>query len=214
MRLILFGPPGAGKGTQAKRLEAHLGVPQLSTGDMLRAARREGTELGVRAASFMDTGRLVPDEVVIGLIEERIKDDDAQRGFLLDGFPRTIPQAEALSAMLEKRGLHIEHVLSLEVPDDDIVGRITSRRSCPECGAVYHLRSMPPKQADVCDKCGHVGLVLREDDNEIAVRTRLDAFHAQTAPLKALYKKQGLLRAIDGTKEPDRVFDEARKAIA
>lgn len=213
MRLILFGPPGAGKGTQAKRLEEALSVPQLSTGDMLRAARRAGTELGKKAAEFMDNGKLVPDDVVIGLIAERIEEDDAQKGFLLDGFPRTIPQAEALDAMLVEKGIALDHVVSLEVPDDDIVGRITKRRSCPECGAVYHLESMPPKVADVCDKCGHRGLVQREDDNESAVRTRLSAFHDQTSPLKAHYKQRGLLRDVDGTQSPDAVFAAARAAI-
>ncbi len=213
MRLILFGPPGAGKGTQAKRLEADLKAPQLSTGDMLRQAKRDETPLGIEAASYMDGGKLVPDEIVIGLIEERIKQDDCKDGFMLDGFPRTIPQAEALGVMLDKQGLKLDHVLSLEVPDDDIVGRITQRRSCPTCGAVYHLVAMKPQVDDVCDSCGHQGLVQREDDNEKAVRTRLGAFHEQTSPLKRLYADQGLLRTVDGTQHPDDVFEAALKAL-
>jgi adenylate kinase len=213
VRLILFGPPGAGKGTQAKRLEAELNTPQLSTGDMLRAARRDETALGIEAAKYMNDGKLVPDEIVIGLIEERIQQDDCKDGFMLDGFPRTIPQAEALGVMLDKQGLKLDHVLSLEVPDDDIVGRITQRRSCPSCGAVYHLVAMKPKVENVCDNCGHEGLDQRADDNEDAVRTRLGAFHEQTSPLKKLYDGQGLLRTVDGTQAPDVVFDAAKKAL-
>ena len=209
VRLILFGPPGAGKGTQAKRLEAKLKTPQLSTGDMLRAACRDETALGVEAARYMNNGQLVPDDIVIGLIEERIQQEDCKDGFMLDGFPRTLPQAHALGEMLDKQGLNLDHVLSLEVPDDDIVGRITQRRSCPNCGAVYHLRAMKPKVDNVCDSCGHEGLVQREDDNEEAVRIRLGQFHEQTSPLKKLYGEQHLLRTVDGTQDPDDVFADA-----
>lgn len=205
MRVILFGPPGAGKGTQAKRLEEMLGVPQLSTGDMLRAAKRAGTPLGKRAAEFMDGGKLVPDDVVIGLIDERTKDADCANGFLLDGFPRTIPQADALGAMLKNGGQSIDHVVSIEVPDDDIVVRLSARRSCAKCGAVYHLVNVPPKVADTCDACGTKGLVQRDDDVESAIRVRLKAFHDQTAPLKNAYASQGLLRTVDGTRAPDDV---------
>jgi adenylate kinase len=151
----------------------------------------------------MDAGKLVPDEVVIGLIEERAKDAACARGFLLDGFPRTIPQADALSAMLEKQDAAIDHVVSIEVPDDDIVARLSQRRSCAKCGAVYHLTNVPPKKADTCDACGTVGLVQRDDDREDAIRVRLKAFHDQTAPLKKLYGQRGLLRAVDGTRPPD-----------
>lgn len=210
MRVILFGPPGAGKGTQAKRLEEMLSVPQLSTGDMLRAAKRAGTPLGKRAAEYMDGGKLVPDDVVIGLIAERTKDADCQKGFLLDGFPRTIPQAEALAAMLQKSGQKIDRVVSIEVPDDDIVARLSARRSCAKCGAVYHLVNVPPKVVDTCDACGTKGLVQRDDDVESAIRVRLKAFHDQTAPLKDAYAKQGLLRSVDGTRAPD----EVARAIA
>jgi adenylate kinase len=212
VRLILFGPPGAGKGTQAKRLEESLGIPQLSTGDMLRAARREGTELGKKAAEFMDAGKLVPDDVVVGLIEERIKKADCDKGFLLDGFPRTIPQAEALQAMLDKAGQAIDHVVSIEVPDDDIVRRLTARRSCPECGAVYHLEHMPPKTEGKCDKDG-TELVQREDDREDTIKQRLSAFHDQTAPLKKFYSERGLLRSVDGTQPPEAVFAGVKDAV-
>jgi adenylate kinase len=213
MRLILFGPPGAGKGTQAKRLEELLSAPQLSTGDMLRAAKKAGTELGRKAAEFMDAGKLVSDEVVVGLIEERIKDDDCKDGFLLDGFPRTMPQADALDAMLEKAGQGIDKVVSIEVPDEDIVDRMGGRRSCPECKTVYHLKFVPPAKEDTCDKCGATGLVLRKDDQPETVRDRLKVFHEQTAPLKARYKDAGLLVDVDGTVKPDAVFDAIKAAL-
>jgi adenylate kinase len=213
VRVILFGPPGAGKGTQAKRLEDLLGVPQLSTGDMLRAAKREGTPLGQRAAEFMDGGRLVPDDVVIGLIDERTKANDCRGGFLLDGFPRTIPQAEALTETLQRNGLAIDRVISIEVPDDEIVARLSARRSCPQCGAVFHLVNVPPRVADTCDKCGAQGLIQRVDDAESAIRVRLRTFHDQTAPLKTHYAERGLLRAVDGTRDPDVVTREIAKIL-
>lgn len=212
MRLILFGPPGAGKGTQAKRLEEAYRAPQISTGDILRQARRDGTPLGKKASEYMDAGKLVPDEVVIGIIEERIARPDCGGGFLLDGFPRTIPQAEALEAMLQKRGWSIDHVVSVEVPDEDIVERLSLRRSCPKDGSVYHLKNLPPKTPGVCDVCG-TALVQRADDEPTAIKTRLKAFHDQTAPLKAYYKDRGLLRPIDGTRAPDAVFADIRQVL-
>jgi adenylate kinase len=212
MRVILFGPPGAGKGTQAKRLEEAISAPQLSTGDMLRAARREGTELGQKAGELMDAGQLVSDDVVVGLIAERVQKDDAKEGFLLDGFPRTIPQAEALQGMLDEAGLKIDHVVSIEVPDEDIVNRLSARRSCPKDGSVYHLEHMPPKEEGKCDACGGE-LVLRDDDKPDTIRDRLSAFHDQTAPLKAFYGERGLLREVDGTQRPDDVFASTRKAL-
>lgn len=212
MRLILFGPPGAGKGTQAKQLEQATGCPQLSTGDMLRAARGAGTELGKKAAEYMDAGKLVPDDVVIGLIEERIKQADCQGGFLLDGFPRTIPQAESLEQMLKQTGHVIDQVVSIEVPDDEIVRRLSARRSCPKDGAVYHLEHMPPKEPGVCDACG-TPLVQREDDKPETILRRLTAFHAQTAPLKRYYDERGLLRSVDGTRAPALVFAEIKGVL-
>jgi adenylate kinase len=212
MRLILFGPPGAGKGTQAKRLEAAYRIPQISTGDILRAAKREGTPMGKKAAEFMDGGKLVPDDVVIGIIDERIVRADCAQGFLLDGFPRTIPQAEALDAMLLAKGCKIDHVVSVEVPDEDIVQRLSLRRSCPTCGSVYHLQNLPPKQQGVCDKDG-AALVQRPDDEATAIATRLKAFHLQTAPLKRYYEERGLLRAVDGTRSPDVVFSDVKRVL-
>ena len=203
MRIILFGPPGAGKGTQAKRLEAKLKIPQLSTGDMLRAEKAAGTVLGKQAAAIMDTGGLVPDLVVIGMIESRIDKPDCQDGFILDGFPRTIPQGEALDKMLAHKGLKIDAVIGIDVPDDVLVKRIVRRRSCPKDGNVYHLDSKPPKVAGKCDVCGS-DLVQRADDNETAVGQRQQKFHRETAPLKALYSK--ILKTVDGTKAPDDVF--------
>lgn len=204
MRLILFGAPGAGKGTQAKRLESALGAPQLSTGDMLRAARRAGTELGHMAARFMDQGQLVPDEVVVGLIAERIDAPDCGNGFLLDGFPRTLAQADALDEMLRKKDQRIDHVVSIEVADAAIVERVSGRRSCPDCGAVYHVRSLPPRAEGKCDHDG-ADLVQRPDDTEATIRSRLDAFRAQTAPLKSHYSERGLLVAVNGDESPDTV---------
>lgn len=212
MRLILFGPPGAGKGTQAKRLEARLGTPQLSTGDMLRSARRSGSDLGSQVAGFMDRGELVPDAVVVGLIEARVEDEDCREGFLLDGFPRTIAQALALDEMLRAKGQSVDRVLSIEVSDDEIVRRVSGRRSCPVCGAVYHLEHMPPQAAGICDRDGE-SLVQRPDDVEETIRARLQAFHAQTAPLKERYRSQGLLVEIDGSKMPDEVAGAILSAL-
>ena len=212
MRIVLFGPPGAGKGTQAKRLIDTLKVPQISTGDMLRAAKAEGTPLGLKAAEFMNAGKLVPDEVVIGLIDERTQKDDCKTGFMLDGFPRTIPQAEALNATLQKRDQKIDHVVSLEVDDGVLVQRLTRRRSCPTCGAIYHLDFSPPKAEGKCDKEG-AALMHRDDDKEEAIRERLNVFHGQTSPLKAFYKEAGLLREVAGQGKPDEVFGNVKKAL-
>ena len=205
MRVILFGPPGAGKGTQAKRLESRLHIPQLSTGDMLRAEKSAGTELGVRAAAIMDKGGLVSDEIVIGMIALRIEKPDSANGFILDGFPRTIPQGEALDRMLADKGLKIDAVIGIDVPDDVLIDRVVHRRSCPKDGSVYHLVSKPPKTPGRCDVCG-AELVHRADDNDIAVRLRQDKFHRETAPLRELYGPRGLLKTVDGTKSIDDVF--------
>lgn len=203
MRVILFGAPGAGKGTQAKRLEERLEIPQLSTGDMLRAEVRAGSELGKQAEVLMKAGMLVPDDVCIGMIEQRILRPDCMNGFLLDGFPRTVPQGEALDAMLAKVGLRIDAVIGIDVPDQMIVERIVMRRSCPKDGSVYHLHSMPPKEPGRCDVC-RTELVQRPDDNAQAVQERLAKFHRETAPLRSRYAS--ILRTVDGTKTPDAVF--------
>lgn len=209
MRVILFGPPGAGKGTQAKRIEETWQVPQLSTGDMLRAARKAQTAVGLEAAQYMDAGNLVPDDVVIRLIAERIQQDDCKRGFLLDGFPRTIPQAEALT----NSGIEINAVISFEVPDQEIVDRLSKRRTCKVCGAIYHLDNLPPKVAGICDKeAGE--LFQRPDDHEEVIQNRLNTFHNQTAPLKEYYKRVGLLHSVDGTTHPDVVFAQVRSILS
>lgn len=193
MNLILLGAPGAGKGTLAAYLIDKMSVPSVSTGNILREAVKNETKLGREAKQYMDAGKLVPDEVVIGMLEERIAQSDCQNGFILDGFPRTIPQAEALDRIAK-----IDCALSLEVPDEVIEGRMTGRRVCLKCGATYHVQNMPPKKEGVCDVCGDE-LVIRKDDAIDVVRDRLKTFHAQTEPLKDYYGDQGKLKSIDGT---------------
>ena len=207
LRIILFGAPGAGKGTQAKRLEEKLHVPQLSTGDMLRAEVRAGTPLGKQVDTIMNQeGGLVSDDIVIRMIEGRIQKPDCKDGFMLDGFPRTVPQGEALDKMLAVRDQKIDVVIGIDVPDNVIMKRVVLRRSCPVDGTVYHLESAPPKKAPgKCDVCG-AALVQRPDDNEPAVTRRLEKFHRETAPLKTLYGPRGILKSVDGTRSPDDVF--------
>ena len=197
MNLILFGPPGAGKGTQAQFLVDAYKIPQISTGDMLRAAVKNQTPLGLKAQEIMSQGGLVSDEIVLGIVEERLAQEDCRNGFVLDGFPRTIPQADALALLLQRAGRAIEHVVSLEVDTDEIVKRLSGRRSCSACGKGYHLTYDAPKQAGVCDVCG-VALVQRDDDREDTVRNRLNVYEQQTAPLKGFYRTQHLLREIPG----------------
>jgi len=197
MRLILLGPPGAGKGTQATRLVEKYQIPQISTGDILRAAVRQGTELGKSAKSFMDTGKLVPDSVVIGIIGERLREADCAKGYILDGFPRTVTQADALKDTVAQMGQAIDHVLSVEVPNEELVERLSGRRTCKGCGAMYHVKFSQPKVAGTCDKCGGE-LFQRDDDQEATIRARLKVYDEQTAPLIAYYRKAGLLRPIDG----------------
>jgi adenylate kinase len=209
MRLILFGPPGAGKGTQAKRLEEKLGVPQLSTGDMLRAEKAAGTELGKAAAKIMDAGGLVSDDIVIGMIASRIEKPDCKNGFILDGFPRTIPQGEALNKMLAAKGLKIDAVIGIDVPDAEIEARIVNRRVCPD-GHPYHLITKPPKVAGKCDVDGK-DLVQRADDNAESVRARQTKFHRETAPLTTLYAS--ILKTVDGTRSMDEVFASITKVL-
>lgn len=194
-RLMMLGPPGAGKGTQAKLLAEKLSIPHVSTGDMLREARRAGTEMGKKAGEYMDAGKLVPDEVVIGIVRDRLDEEDAQRGFILDGFPRTRPQAEALAQM----GVELDHVINIDVSDDEVVERLGGRLSCPECGAVYHRKASPPAEEDICDACGHQGLVTREDDKPETIRQRLKSYHGKTAPLIDFYEDRGVLRNVEGS---------------
>ena len=212
MNLIFLGPPGAGKGTQSKRLNAQYRLPQVSTGDILRAAMRDGTELGKKVTPMMDRGQLVPDLLVIGIIENRLKQPDCQAGFLLDGFPRTIPQAEALEAMLAKAGKKLDKVISLEVPQDLIIARMTGRRSCPKDGSVFHLTQNPPKVAGRCDACGGP-LILREDDSPEKVQRRQVEYAEMTAPLKEFYARRSLLARVNGVGTPDAIFAEIQKAL-
>jgi adenylate kinase len=212
MRLVLLGPPGSGKGTQATALTAALGIPHISTGDILREAIRARTDLGRRASDYMDRGDLVPDDVMIGIVDERVARDDCRPGFLLDGFPRTVPQAEALERTLAARGAALDAVVSIEVPEEEVVRRISGRASCPKCGTPYNRYSSPPKADGVCDKDG-ANLVQRADDNEGAVRRRLEVYRRQTAPLVEFYRSRGLLREIRGAGDPKGIHREIRAAI-
>jgi adenylate kinase len=212
MNLILLGPPNAGKGTQAKKLYADFKIPQISTGDILRKAVKDGTELGKLAGPLMAAGQYVPDDIIIGLVEERLKEADVANGFVLDGFPRTTPQVDALEAMLAKLGKKIDAVVSLEVPHAKLIERGSGRRSCPVCGSVYHVYQNPPKRAGYCDKDG-TGLVQREDDTPEVIEKRLKKYDTETAPLKALYAKKGLLKSIDGVGSPEGIYEEIRAAI-
>lgn len=198
MRIILLGPPGAGKGTQAKLLIERLGVPQISTGDMLRSAAKDGTPLGCEAKAFMDRGALVPDQVIVGLVRERLQAPDCGRGYVLDGFPRTVAQAEALEQTLTGIGVGLDRVLCLEVPGEELVARIAGRRTCRDCGAMSHVRFSPTKRDGVCDACGGA-TYQRDDDREETVRRRLAVYAEQTAPLVRFYEGRGLLRRIGGT---------------
>lgn len=200
MKLILLGPPGAGKGTQAKMLTDRFGIPQISTGDILRAAVKEGTPMGVKAKSCMDAGALVPDEVVVGIVRERLQNDDCAAGFILDGFPRTVAQADALKETLRELGKDLDSVVSLEVDTEALVERLTGRRTCRDCGKGYHVKFDPPRAAATCDACGGA-LMQRDDDQEETIRKRLEVYQQQTSPLAAYYRNEGLLTAIDGMLE-------------
>ncbi|HEY3362330.1 MAG TPA: adenylate kinase [Methanosarcina sp.] len=212
MNIILFGPPGAGKGTQAKKMVDFYGIPQISTGDILRANVREGTELGLAAKTYMDKGELVPDEVLIGIIKNRLKEQDCEKGFILDGYPRTIPQADALAVILNEINKPIDVVLNLGVPDEELVERISGRLMC-NCGASYHRTFNPPKKEGVCDICGG-NVFQRDDDKEEAVKNRLNVYKKQTEPLIDYYSKQDLLVTLDGTKDINEVFEDIKAALA
>jgi adenylate kinase len=213
MNIILLGPPGAGKGTQAQRLEAKWAMVQLSTGDMLRAAVSQGTEVGLKAKAYMGRGDLVPDEVVIGIIADRISEPDCAKGFILDGFPRTVAQAEALDTMLAEKKMKLDHVIEMKVDDAALVERITGRFACAKCGAGYHDVFHKPKVDGVCDACGSKEFVRRADDNRETVVLRLKNYHAQTAPLLPYYRKVGVLKTVDGMASMDEVTKEIEAVL-
>ncbi|MBS3158198.1 adenylate kinase [Candidatus Woesearchaeota archaeon] len=209
MKLILLGAPGAGKGTLAKKLIDKYNIPQLSTGDMLRAAVKEGTELGKKAKSFMDSGALVPDQLVIDIIAERLKQKDCKNGFILDGFPRTIAQADALAKIgANDKSAKIDHVISLNVEDEVVVHRLAGRRTCRGCGAIFHVENLKPKVPGKCDSCNGE-LYQRDDDKEETIRNRLKTFNAQTKPLIEYYSKKNLLVNLDAEQDPDKIFEDA-----
>lgn len=205
MRLVLLGAPGAGKGTQAKKLIEKYGIPQISTGDLLRAAVAAGTPLGKEAKSYMDKGELVPDSVVLGMVEERLKQDDCKKGYILDGFPRNTAQAEALDKMLASLNMSLTAALSVDVPFEDLMKRLTGRRTCKSCGQMYNIYFKPPAKEGVCDKCNGE-LFQRDDDKEETIKKRLDVYNAQTAPLIDYYGKKGILKTVQGTGNIDDIF--------
>jgi adenylate kinase len=212
MGIILLGPPGAGKGTQAKKLTGEFSIPQISTGDMLREAVKNGTELGKKAKGFMDAGGLVPDEVVIGIVKERLAANDCATGFILDGFPRTIPQAQALDRVTKELGKEIRFVLSLEVDQNELMGRLCGRRTCTGCGAMFHVKFNPPKTAGKCDKCG-TALIQRDDDKEETITARLANYNKATAPLLDYYRSTGKIRTVMASGEIDAIYASIVKIL-
>ena len=206
MRMILMGPPGAGEGTQAKLLQERFDVPHISSGDLLRSAARRKTPQGVQAKRFMDRGELVPDEVLLGTIEERLRQNDCSKGVILDGFPRTVAQADALDSILNTMGTRIENVTSIVVPRDELVKRLSGRRTCRECGALYHIIFDPPSNPGMCNKCNGE-LYQRDDDQEDTIIARLEVYERQTAPLLALYRQRSLLHEVDGVGSPNQVLE-------
>ena len=206
MKIIMLGAPGAGKGTQAKMIAEKYGIPHISTGDIFRSNIKDGTELGMEAKKYMDQGLLVPDELTCDLVMDRIQQDDCKNGFVLDGFPRTIPQAEALDEALNKIGQKMDYAIDVDVPDENIVNRMGGRRACLSCGATYHIEFNPTKAEGVCDACG-AQTVLRDDDKPETVQKRLSVYHEQTQPLIDYYKKQDILKSVDGTQPMEDVFN-------
>ncbi|GAB4537841.1 MAG: adenylate kinase [Thermodesulfovibrionia bacterium] len=207
MRLVLLGAPGAGKGTQAKKLIERFGIPQISTGDILRQNVADGTPLGKEAKSYMDRGELVPDKIILGLVEDRLKRDDCKNGYILDGFPRNITQAEALDKMLNDLNMPLDAALCVDVPFDDLMKRLTGRRTCRSCGQMYNIYFSPPKKEGACDKCGG-DLYQRDDDKEETIRKRLEVYEASTAPLIDYYKKKGILKTVIGVGSIDEIFNK------
>lgn len=205
MKIIMLGAPGAGKGTQAKMIADKYGVPHVSPGDIFRANIKNGTELGMEAKKYMDQGLLVPDELTVHILLDRVAQDDCKNGYVLDGFPRTIPQAEVLDSELTKLGDHIDYAINVDVPDENIVKRMSGRRACLTCGATYHIEHVPPKKEGICDVCGSE-LVLRDDDKPETVKNRLNVYHEQTQPLIDFYTEKGVLKTVDGTVPMEEVF--------
>ncbi|UOD33777.1 adenylate kinase [Deferribacteraceae bacterium V6Fe1] len=214
INMIFLGPPGAGKGTQSANIIKDFNIVQISTGDILRAAVKEGTEFGLMAKKYMDEGKLVPDDVIIGIVKDRLQADDCKNGFILDGFPRTIPQAIALDSMLkDSLNTEITHIISLEVPDEDILERLTGRRTCENCKKGFHIKFAPSANGDICDECGGK-LIQRNDDKEETIKKRLSVYHEQTSMLKDYYKNSGKLSIIDGTGEPDEIYAKIKGILS
>lgn len=212
MKIIMLGAPGAGKGTQAKMIAEKYSIPHVSTGDIFRANIKNGTELGKEAKTYMDQGKLVPDELTVKILLDRVAQEDCKNGYVLDGFPRTIPQAEVLEAALEKLGEKVDFALNIDVPDENIVKRMSGRRACVNCGATYHIVNIPPKKEGICDTCGNE-LVLRDDDKPETVQKRLAVYHEQTQPLIDFYEKRNVLKTIDGTVDIKDAFTEIVKIL-
>ena len=212
MKIIMLGAPGAGKGTQAAKIAAKYQIPHISTGDIFRANIKNGTELGKKAKTYMDQGLLVPDELTCDLVVDRISEEDCKNGFILDGFPRTIPQAECLTKALNERNEKMDYAVNVDVPDENIISRMSGRRACLNCGATYHIVNIPTKKPGICDRCGEP-VVLRDDDKPETVKKRLDVYHEQTQPLIDYYKKAGALREVDGTVDMEDVFQAIVKVL-
>ena len=212
MKIIMLGAPGAGKGTQAEQISRILNIPHISTGDLFRANIGGGTELGLKAKSYMDKGALVPDSLTVEMLLDRVSNSDCKDGYVLDGYPRTIPQADVLKKELEKIGDKVDFAVNVDVPDENIVRRMSGRRACPKCGQTFHIEHIPPKKEGICDNCG-AELVQRDDDKPETVLNRLKVYHEQTQPLIEYYERDGVLRTVDGTKSMEDVFADIKKAI-